>query len=192
MQSSINHVVVLVVFQPHISKSRSHLPPASACHFTRSSAWARHTKDDICIGLCGGKLAYRSCLLSLLHSFLSVTQFFNLYLLREGFLSMIALSCFSSLSSILLLIRAFTHIHTWELHRSTCAVRGPHALSNQLCLKSLNFDIELDCGCYAFRNFLYLMKWYALRLQCFAEHSCCYMMHVRAAQCIYPLWHMAV
>lgn len=38
MQSSINHVVVLVVFQPHVSKTRSHLPPASACHFTRTSA----------------------------------------------------------------------------------------------------------------------------------------------------------
>lgn len=85
MQSSINHVFVLVVFQPHNSKTRSHLPPASACHVTRSSAWARHMKNDICIGLCRGKLAYCSCLLSLCHSFLSVIQFFNLYLFREHF-----------------------------------------------------------------------------------------------------------
>lgn len=75
MRSSINHVVVLVVFFSS-QKTRSHLPPAFTCHFTRSSAWARHTKNDICIGLHGGKLAYCSCLLSLLHSFLSVTQFF--------------------------------------------------------------------------------------------------------------------
>lgn len=102
MQSSINHVVVLVVFQPHVSKTRSELPPASACHFTRSSAWSHHMKNDICIGLCvwgwWGGVGYYSCLFSLLHSFLSVTQFFfkNFYLLSEGFLG--TLTQFPSLS----------------------------------------------------------------------------------------------
>lgn len=144
MQSSINHVVVLDVFFSPLRQKLGHINPppppnASACHFTRSSAWARHTKDDICIGLCGGELAYCSCLLSLLHSFLSVTQFFNLYLLREGFLCMFAplphlslplseTSCF-----IFMFLHTFTpgscRVQAQTLpSRSTWAVWRPHVL----------------------------------------------------------------
>lgn len=126
MQSSINHVVVLVVFFSfffsHTSTKLGHIFPQPLLAILPDRLLERrHTKTDICIGLCGGKLAYCFGFLSLLLSFLSVTQFFNLYLLREGFLIVfplsLSLSCsffFPSLRNIVLHIHDFTHIHTWE------------------------------------------------------------------------------
>lgn len=123
MQSSINHVSVLVVFFFHTSPNLGHPPPPSspsACHFTRSCAWAHHMKDDICIGLCGGEIGYCSCFLSLLHSLLSLTQFLNFHLLSEGFFYFlkkisILVALLGSLRNILLLIHDFTRIHTWRV-----------------------------------------------------------------------------
>lgn len=140
MQSSINHVVVLVVFLAHFAKNQVTPPPPMPLLAILPDRLPEPAirRDDICIGLCGGKLAYCSCLLSLLHSFLSVTQFFNLYLLREGFSEHVCFppssfplsetSCF-----IFMILHTFTpgscRVQAQTLHsRSTRAVWRPHVL----------------------------------------------------------------
>lgn len=95
-------------FQPHFFKTRSRLPPPYH-FFTRSSAWAHHMKNDICISPCWGGVGYHSCLHRLLHSFLSVTHFCCSTFIWKGRISL-------SLSSWLMLhIHSFTRAHTWEL-----------------------------------------------------------------------------
>lgn len=143
MRHSINHVVVLVVFQPCISKTRSHLPPAFCLPFYQIVCLSQPYEKWYLHRTLWGEV---DCFLSLLHSFLSVTQFFNLLFIEGRFL----LSIFPSFRNILLRIHDFTQSHTWELWNTSTVSAEQFCwsglgcfipYSNQLLCKKLEFCI---------------------------------------------------
>ena len=206
MQRRINHVVVLVVFQPHVSKTRSHLPSASACHFTRSAAWAHQMKNDICIGLCGGEIGYCVCLLlvsdpvffffnfDLLKVFWACSLHFSLSLSLSLSLSPLSLSVSVSLSLSLPAQKRLTS-YSWfyshsHLGAAACRLYSAYPLE-RLFFKELEFLIYVKF--VSFRVFFCHSKQLineesvcSFSAFVFAKYSCCCMWN------LLPVWHMTI
>lgn len=168
MQSSINHVVVLVAFFfffffSHTSTKLGHIFPQPLLAILPDRLpERRHTKNDICIGLCGGKLAYCFGFLSLLLSLSCQWPSFLTFIYWGKVFWSCSLSLFPSLAPffffpplsetscfIFMILHTFTPgSHRVQaqtlLSRSTWAVfRGCMPCSRLLLCKTLEFWCQI-------------------------------------------------